>query len=134
VERGQGRDHEETARVVLGFYHPKARDELEEGLVADIAEGDPAREAMVVPIIVDDSAVVAPHDAMKPEHKTAMSNNARSLCRVRQRRQPRGWPTGRDIIHPRASPRYYARAQGRSGFGGITFAQGGENGGDESRM
>jgi len=58
-----------------GIYDPKARNELEAGPIADSAEVEPTREAVVIPTIVEDSAAVAPHDAMKPECKDAVSNN-----------------------------------------------------------
>ena len=48
------------------------RCEVEEHQIVEIVEGDPAREVVVVPTIIEDSAVVTPRDAIEHDREAAM--------------------------------------------------------------
>ena len=55
-----------------GSCELKAREKLDEGRMVEIAEGEPAQEALAVPTIVEDSVAVAPHDAIEPDRESSV--------------------------------------------------------------
>ena len=51
------------------------QEELEEDRFVEIAGGEPARETVVVPTIIEDSAAVVPRDAIEHDSEAAVSSD-----------------------------------------------------------
>lgn len=116
--RARTRRTERTRRVEwlvrsTHWHDPKTRDENWGSPRAEIAEGEPAREAVVMATIVEDSAAAVPHDAKEFD---ALWNNAApsDLCSVDDQWLAHGCGI---ISFTGRRHGYYTRACGQCGWG-----------------